>query len=400
MKIIYVKKNLTVILSNELVLTKLDCSEELFNKIQDLQEDEQAVINLLAPTFHAKQEEYKKELKEFEELKEILEEKSDSIISEKDGKFYISDISEISLPKDFVLAIKEAEKNNDTNLIETYKNFWTLVSLNPNAQARDNMFWFLNKYGFKISKSGLFVAYRLVDIKEKGTKYSKELISFVNNCIIKIKGQKQSPKKYKIFQNIEGEYFCVKEDRVLENDVKVIGNLFELFNSFNENKEDTDTYTDNRTKTFKIKIGQLVSMNRKNCDENQNVTCSSGLHVASKNWLENNFYFGSNALAVLVNPADVVAVPKQDSYGKMRTCAYFPILNVKVENRKLEEVDIPNGFEDDFFNIMINYNGKINNEDVGQYQIIPEKPTEDFNEKKILNKLSEIKLLLSKREAE
>ena len=28
---------------------------------------------------------------------------------------------------------------------------------------------------------------------------------------------------------------------------------------------------------------------------------------------------------VLVNPANVVAVPTIDGYGKMRTCEYFPV---------------------------------------------------------------------------
>ena len=52
----------------------------------------------------------------------------------------------------------------------------------------------------------------------------------------------------------------------------------------------------------------MVTMKRDACDSVQENTCSSGLHVAGKGWLKRN-YFGNNGLVVLVNPADVVAVP-------------------------------------------------------------------------------------------
>ena len=71
-------------------------------------------------------------------------------------------------------------------------------------------------------------------------------------------------------------------------------------------------------------------MPRNKCDSVQENSCSRGLHVAGKSWLTSN-YFGDTALMVLVNPADVVAVPPIDNYGKMRTCAYYPVSIVEFD---------------------------------------------------------------------
>ena len=390
MKIIRILNSITVILKNGEIISSDICTDEMFNLIYNNQDDEELIKEILIPEFTTKK-------KLIEVKKSLLENASNSkYLVTKGNSIYIPTISELSVPEDLVNAIIKAENNNNEELIQTYLNFWTLVSLNPDSRCRQNLFWFLNKYGMTISKSGLFVAYRNVHIKKEGTNIKAELANFISSKYSQIKFvNKKFPKNYTVIEE-NGVYSIVPINHQIDGDV--IGNLDELYKELS-NLEVSTIYTDGYTKSFNIKLGEIVSIPREKCDSTQENTCSRGLHVAGKDWLQAN-YFGDVGLMVLVNPADVVAVPPEDNYGKMRTCAYFPILNVKVENRKLEEVDIPNGFEDDFFNIMINYNGKINNEDVGQYQIIPEKPTEDFNEKKILNKLSEIKLLLSKREAE
>lgn len=93
-------------------------------------------------------------------------------------------------------------------------------------------------------------------------------------------------------------------------------------------------YTDNHTGTFKIRIGESVSIDRGKCDDDPNVTCSAGLHVASKTWLTDNYY-GDTGLICLVNPMHVVAVPPQDSYGKMRVCEYLPVGTIRYENGRI-----------------------------------------------------------------
>ena len=99
---------------------------------------------------------------------------------------------------------------------------------------------------------------------------------------------------------------------------------------------------------------------------------------------------------VLVNPADVVAVPPEDNYGKMRVCAYYPIqLIQRDENGYIIDEKIDDGFEDDFMH-HIAYSGDINNTDIVNYTVdIPEIP--EISKKKILNRLVEISNSLKKK---
>jgi hypothetical protein len=132
--------------------------------------------------------------------------------------------------------------------------FWRLAALNPDTAARDNLFWFLDKYGYTITPEGYFVAYRQVD--------------------------------------------QTRTDGV---------------------------FTDRHTGKMRIRLNEIVQIDRGLCDHRQGRTCSSGLHCASLDWLNSNSYWGSVPLAVLVNPMHVVAVPPLDSYGKLRVCQYYPV---------------------------------------------------------------------------
>jgi hypothetical protein len=94
------------------------------------------------------------------------------------------------------------------------------------------------------------------------------------------------------------------------------------------------TFTDAHTKTFKIKINELVTMDRALCDADPNQDCSKGLHVASYSYMRSSF--GNTTIAVLVNPADVVAVPYDYNFAKMRVCEY-KVLN-EIDPVKIPEV--------------------------------------------------------------
>lgn len=222
------------------------------------------------------------------------------LLSLEGESIYWNEISKLSLPQTLVESILIAEKHNDEILIETYKNFWTLMSLNTDETCRKNLFWFLNKNNFIISRSGFFVAYRNVSTtNEKGV------------------------------------------------------------------------YTDNHTKTFKIKIGEMVVMDRNKCDCNSNHECSSGLHLASAEWLKRN-YFGDVGLICLCNPADVCAVPYNSKYGKLRTSAYLPIDFINYNGDDVIPYDRPNGFECEYIPKII-YEGIMGTEKDTPYKLsIPE----------------------------
>ena len=74
--------------------------------------------------------------------------------------------------------------------------------------------------------------------------------------------------------------------------------------------------------------GKVIEMDRAHCNENRDVTCSTGLHFCSYSYLPQ---FGSwnssddtaNRVIVLkINPADVVAIPIDYSLTKGRTCRF------------------------------------------------------------------------------
>jgi hypothetical protein len=79
--------------------------------------------------------------------------------------------------------------------------------------------------------------------------------------------------------------------------------------------------------------GTIVAVPRNEVNEDCNVTCSYGLHVA--NWDYAKFHYGGAndlMLEVEVNPKDVVAVPIDYNNAKMRVCEYKVIGVVDIEN--------------------------------------------------------------------
>lgn len=393
MKIIRIKNNVTIILDDGSVMTSSSCTDTMYESLKENEGDDDAIRTIMIPEFFKKKEiaETKKDLIENLETSNYLIVEGASV--------YLKGVSELSLPEDLATAILMAEKRGDIELVDSYINFWTLASLNPDSRARTNLFWFLNKYGMTISKSGLFIAYRNVEIKDEGSDLNLLRSVQISKFYVKVKMKwKKSPKKHILIKDRNTkEYGTIKEDQlhiVDSEDTKVVGNLQELYDSLNDDTKST-TYTDSYTGKFTIKIGEPVTMPRSECDSKQENTCSRGLHVAGREWLQDN-YFGKQSLIVLVNPADVVAVPPKDSYGKMRTCAYYPVALVERDQQgEIINGNFDDGFEDDFMN-MISYQGDINNKETITYTLeIPNIP--ELNKDKIYNRLNHIKKELSKK---
>lgn len=389
MKVIKLKTNITVVLNDGTVLTHGSCTEEMHQRILDNQDDDDAVKAIMMPEFFKKKEVY-------EAKTELLNDMNSSkYLTVKGASVYLESVSQLSLPEDLAMAIYQAEKKGDKQLIDTYKNFWTLASLNPDSRARTNLFWFLKKYGMTISRSGLFVAYRNVVVKEEGSEINSTLAKEISKLYLQVKMKwKKNPKNYFMYYDGESNYKAHKGmDPMLEAE-DYVGNLQELYDSLSDENKST-TYTDGYTGKFTIKIGEPVTMPRKDCDSKQENTCSRGLHVAGRSWLQNG-YFGNTSLIVLVNPADVVAVPPNDSYGKMRCCAYYPVALVeRNQDGQIINDNIPDGFEDDFID-RITYQGNLNEKETFTYKLeIPNIP--ELNTNKIYKRLDKIKATLSKK---
>lgn len=255
-----------------------ECNDGVWNFLKENQDNEEAVkLKFLNTSLF--------------QGKALMEKvKDSSILTLRESSVYMLDVSELTIPEDFVTKILDAEARGDEKELSKFKNFWTLVSLNPDSRVRNNLFWFIRKWDMQITDSGLIIAYRNADIKEEA-KYSTEQVKIIINTYYK-------------------EKYINNADPYKMNfvDKGITGNLGELYDEI-VNGGDSPVYTDQHSHTTEIRLGQPVRIAREDCDANQEHSCSRGLHCGAKGWLKQNYY-GNVGLMVLVNPANVVAVPR------------------------------------------------------------------------------------------
>ncbi|WNL50697.1 rIIB lysis inhibitor [Ruegeria phage RpAliso] len=85
-------------------------------------------------------------------------------------------------------------------------------------------------------------------------------------------------------------------------------------------------YLDLHSGTMDNSPGQIVEMPRDRVNADPDVKCTYGLHVAATSYLGSFGWGGGNrVIAVKVDPADVVAVPRDYNFAKMRVCRYLVI---------------------------------------------------------------------------
>lgn len=299
-KIIKIDSKVIVMFEDGSYLEKEGVSKEDFEAIVAAKSDEE-VFALMCP-------EYSNKVQEYIDVKSLFDRLNYSKLLTLEGEIvYWKEISELSMPTELVKAVLDAEEAGDEVKIDTYKNFWTLMGLNPDEKCRKNLFWFLERNSLIISRCGFFVAYRNA-VPTEAT-----------------------------------------------------------------NDDGNPIYTDAHSGTTKIEIGKVVTMPREKCDSDSNVTCSRGLHLGARTWLKQNYY-GTQGLVCLCNPADVVAVPKLDHYGKLRTCAYLPIEKASFDdNGDVIAFKAHDGFDCGYVTQVI-YEGLTGTEDSPYKIIIPEIP--------------------------
>ena len=87
-----------------------------------------------------------------------------------------------------------------------------------------------------------------------------------------------------------------------------------------------DDFTDCHSGKFDNSVGVTVKMPRNQVDEDDETTCSTGLHVCAKSYL--NHFGGARIVQVKVHPRDVVSIPVDYGNAKMRTCQYEVVADV------------------------------------------------------------------------
>lgn len=257
-----------------------------------------------------------------------------------------------------------------------HKRFFLWCCLNPRAEVADRLYDFLNKNGMKITKQGFFIALRNIVVKHG----SAELVDFVSNAYNKVKAVwKKSPDKYYVFLE-NGQYKLVHENDINETKIveceecegrgeywdedensyvtcgscegegqyerdfyvdngELVGNLTDLYLDLPNRHE--NRFTDNWTKTFDIRVGQVVSMPMEDCNWSTQDCATAGLHFAGHT--APYVLCGDTTVFTLHNPMKVVGIGEE----KGRCYEYLPFMTTTVE----EADEIMNSRDFDFLQL-------------------------------------------------
>lgn len=98
-------------------------------------------------------------------------------------------------------------------------------------------------------------------------------------------------------------------------------------------KKIRQSYLDIHSNSMDNRPGTVVEMDRKDVNDDPNITCSFGLHVSNWDYAYNHFGSKEDLLIECsVNPKDVCSVPIDYNNSKMRVCKYKVLGIVDKEN--------------------------------------------------------------------
>ena len=233
---------------------------------------------------------------------------------------------------------KQGWENEALNDLEysSLKKFWLKCCLNPNAQSAEDLYTFLTYHNMKIDRHGNFFAYRRV-VKVKDylkTQYgaTNKIVDVISGAYNNVKAVwKKRPSDFRI-EEINGEYSMHKVTSTPKG--TIVGNLDTLYLDLPNMQE--NRYTDAHTHTMDYRVGQIASIPRDQCDDDNSVSCSKGLHICRKEYDYSGF--GDTPILAIVNPMDIVATPLHD-LAKMRTARWFFAMTLVEEDKYILDDD-------------------------------------------------------------
>jgi hypothetical protein len=376
-----VNDTLTVVLNNGEILSKSEATEHDYYGVVNAKSFEDIINVISTPKVCEERMTYEKEFKKMKALQKGIESLTDlGDFTVEDNSVYLNGTSR-SMPQllvekfiEIVDRVKyhkgfgfspELLQEDDEYL--AHKNFFMWCCLNPRAEVANELYRFLSENSFRITKQGFFVALRNV-VTLHG---SPELVHFVSNTYNKVKAVwKKNPNEYTIFLE-NGEYKLIHDDKLFKEEThtstdcqecngaggwydeneewedcdvcngtgkgeeyeytitvsvdhgKEIGNLTELYLDLPNRTE--NRFTDDWTKTFDIRVGQLTSMPQEECNWSTQDCAAAGLHFTA----DQIHYVGcgDQSVLILINPMKVVGIGQH----KGRCYEYLPIMTVPRE---------------------------------------------------------------------
>jgi hypothetical protein len=372
---------LTIVMQDGSIITKTDATAEDFEAIKNAK-SELEIAKIVASSQVVDDVEKKKKeetkIRAIQKGIELLKDLPDFVV--ENNVVYLSGTSR-SMPQLLVekfieivdRVINESSQedfhtqlNNDDEYL-AHKNFFMWCCLNPRAEVANELYRFLSENSFRITKQGFFVALRNV-VTLHG---SPELVHFVSNAYNKVKAVwKKNPNEYTVFLE-NGEYKLVHDDKLFKEETftsttceecsgeggwydeneewedchvcegsgeveeyeytetisvdhgQRIGGLVELYLDLPNREE--NRFTDDWTKTFDIRVGQLTSMPMEECNWSTQDCAAAGLHFTA----DQIHYVGcgDQSVLILINPMKVVGIGAH----KGRCYEYLPIMTVPRE---------------------------------------------------------------------
>ena len=380
-----VNDTLTVVLNNGDVLSKPAATEEDFHAVSNATDEHEIQVILSSREVVADLEKVKEEARRIKALQqgiELLGELDDFTV--EGTTVYLKGTSR-SLPpllvERFLVVVNDVKYYtgfgdvhkalNENDDYVALKNFFMWCCLNPRAEVAHELYRFLEENSFRITRQGFVVALRNV-VTLHG---SPELVHFVSNTYNKVKAVwKKNPNEYTVFleNRMDGEYKLIHDDKLFETIIvddttcpdcdgeggwdngydydedewegcetcdgtgeveeyeyeqtvpvdhgQKIGGLTELYLDLPNREE--NRFTDDWTKTFDIRIGQVTSMPQEDCNWSTQDCAAAGLHFTA----DQIHYVGcgDQSVIVLINPMKVVGIGKH----KGRCFEYLPIMTV------------------------------------------------------------------------
>jgi hypothetical protein len=345
MKILKIDGSVTVITNTGDVITASNVSEETFKKIYAYaqQDNVEAIKQLLVPELCNEEKKFIAKKQVVENIHTMAQHLTHLFEIKNDALYRIG--IELSVPEELALKYVEVytewldysedadiEDIEEMSEFQALDRFWMWCSLNPNAESREDLFRFLQHHEMQITNQGMFLAYRRV--VTTGTN-NIGLVNFVSNNYVKVKSKwKKNPKDFIVY---EKDGMLELSSNTKDSSYTNKGTLEQLYLDLPNLQ--TSQFTDAHTKTMDYRIGVEARIERHQGNQSNQVSCSKGLHVASKAYDYSGF--GDTAILVAVNPMDVLAVPRGED-GKLRTCAFTPVavLEQDEENNILADDDM------------------------------------------------------------
>ena len=146
------------------------------------------------------------------------------------------------------------------------------------------------------------ISKRILEFMSKGLPF-QPLVNFLNNLMENPSMQSQK----ELYDFLEHEHLPITED-----------------GHFLAYKAVRNDYMDKYRGTFDNRIGKICKMQRAKVDDDRARGCSNGLHAGALNYVAGygSVESGDRIVIVKINPRDVVSVPSDCNYEKLRTCQY------------------------------------------------------------------------------